>query len=82
MSQRTNMGRLASTILSDTRCLIGTFVSRGNKMDEVKEMVSEWLKFRNDNEEREFKISEDAEMRNEQIRRDFAEQGRMYDPYY
>lgn len=51
-------------------------------MDEVKEMVSEWLKFRNDNEEREFKISEDAEMRNEQIRRDFAEQGRMYDPYY
>lgn len=51
-------------------------------MDEVKEMISEWLKFRNDNEEREFKISEDAKMRNEQVRRDFAEQGRMYDPYY
>ena len=47
-------------------------------MDEVKEMVNQWLDLR---EEREFKKEEDAALRNEQVRRDFAEQGRMYDPY-
>lgn len=50
-------------------------------MDEVKDMVAQWLTHRGDNEEREFEAREDAEERNEQVRRDFAEQGRMYDPY-
>lgn len=47
-------------------------------MDEVKDMVQEYLDAR---EEREFKAQEDSEMRREQVRRDFAELGRTWDPY-
>lgn len=53
-------------------------------MDEVKDMVRQWLDMRDlqqNNEEAEFKAREDAEERNEQVRRDFAEMGRVYDPY-
>ncbi len=47
-------------------------------MDEVKEMVSQWLALREENEAYAERVR--AEL-NEQVRRDFAEMGRMYDPY-